>query len=463
MAMGKNLYQLKKPTLRYFVTMKISLFLLLAFISVNSYALSVSEARHFLSRTGFPPSFSEITPYLALTKAEAVEKRLSEIRLLPEGELSTEFELPYSHAFNPKKATKKQKQEHRKMLRKQTKKLKDWWMHELLTTTSPMTENLTLFWHNHFATSSQKVHQPALMAQQNLTIRANAAGNFRDFVKSMVKDPALITYLDNQRNRVNKPNENLARELLELFTLGEGHYSEQDIKEAARALSGESKDWKTGQYKFNEKAHDNTNKTIFKQTGNWDAENLVDLILQNKQASQFITQKLWAHYITTPISDNTLNKLSDRFYKNYELKPLIHNILMQPDFWQPQNVGTQIKSPINLVVGLYRQFEITTTNPRQLVKSTKAMGLNLFTPPNVKGWVSNEDWVTSSSLIKRQSFIQNNLRGMKIPKVIKNKIHTKQAWLDLLIAKPNQIVHKQDSNKLHSVKDALNDLRYQLQ
>jgi uncharacterized protein (DUF1800 family) len=443
--------------------MKTIIFILLSFISVNSYALTIAEARHFLSRTGFPPSFQEIQPYLELTKTQAIDRRLAEIEHKPEMQLPDFLRIPYRDYLDQKKLTPTEKKTYRKKLQKETLQLKDWWMTEILITQSPATENLTLFWHNHFSTSAQKIKQPALLAQQNLTLRFHAAGNFKTFVKSMIKDPALILYLDNQQNKTNKPNENLARELLELFTLGEGHYTENDIKEAARALSGYGIEWHTGRFSFREKKHDKRLKTILDNTGKWNGDDLIDLIFDNKQTAKFITSKLWQHFITTPINDKSLNQLANNFYKNYEIKPLISSILKQPQFWEIGNIGTQVKSPIQLVAGLYRQLEITTKNPRQLVQSASSMGLNLFTPPNVKGWASNEEWINTNSLLKRKSFIQNNLRGMKIPRAVQKQNQPYQAWLDLLIANTPQQKSVHNAQTQKTVENLLNDLRYQLQ
>ena len=453
----------------------ISFMLVSPLLFSNAYALSDNDARHLLSRTGFSPSFAEIKPYQPLNRTQAIQARIDSLSSEPQSFLPETFQLPIHKRPNFKTASREEKKAYRKTLRQQTNQLKIWWLNEMLHTDSPFTENLTLFWHNHFVSSSQKVKNPALMANQNQTLRQYAAGNYRDFVTAMLKDPALIRYLDNQRNRKGKPNENLGRELLELFTLGEGHYSEADVKNAAKALTGLSVNPKTGEFRFLKKAHDNGVKTLFGETGRWNADDLVRLILKQPQAARFITQALWQHFITTPIPEKKLQQLSQAFYKNYELKPLIKNILSQPEFWSDNNRGTQIKAPVNLVVGVYRQFDYSPKKSQQLVKQIKSMGQDLFTPPNVKGWETGNGWINATSLLARQTFLANVTRGMQIQKLVARQQQNELAWQNLLLAKQLQLqLHSEENNQAmtpkptkpptwQKVKNTLNHLHYQLE
>jgi len=433
------------------------------FFANSVFALSISESRHLLARTGFSPSFTEIQQYRHLNRQQSIQKRIDSIETQSQTFLDDKFQLPLHLNINLKKASQSEKKAFRKELRKQSNELKLWWLNEMLKTESPFTENLTLFWHNHFVSSSQKVKHPALMAKQNQTLRKYAAGNFRDFLKAMLKDPALLRYLDNPKNRKGKLNENLGRELLELFTLSEGHYSEQDIKNAAKALTGNSIDRKTGQFKFYRRAHDASSKTILGKTGNWDADDLANIILQQKQTAHFVTEKLWNHFITTKIPERRLNQLSNAFYGGYEIKPLIQNILSQPEFWSPENQGTKIKAPINLLVGLFRQFEYQPKNPKQLVKASIAMGQNLLAPPNVKGWNTGTGWINTTTLLARQNFIANATRGMQIRKLVDRQKQNNQAWLNALIAEPLQNKISQESSTWKTVKNALNHISFQLE
>lgn len=436
-------------------------FIILLFTG-SAYAISLSDTRHLLTRTGFPPSFAETAPYLKLNKQESIKKILNSIRPASQTPMPGQFRLPYTRKINFKTATRQQKQTYRKELRKQMQTLKAWWINEMIVTSSPFSENLTLFWHNHFVSSATKIRHPALMANQNQTLRRLGATNFRSLLFAMLKDPALLQYLDNQKNRKNRTNENLARELLELFTLGEGHYSESDIKQTAKILTGHRFNPKTGEY-FSIRQHDNTLKTVFNQTGNWNLADLVDIILDNSQTARFITQKLWNHYITTPISNDTLQQFSSAFYQNYEITPLIEKILQHPQFWSSQNQGTQIKDPIKLIVGLYRQFELQPDTIEQLSRYSARMGQDIFNPPNVKGWKTGVDWINTHTLIQRQNFLQNALRGMKIKLKALANTQNNQAWLDLLLPSPLQAEMTLQDDLWQNINTILTDERYQLE
>ena len=430
----------------------------------NAYALSLVNTRHLLTKTGFAPSFDEIEPFLALTKAEAIDHIFTRQVNQIAPALPTIFSVPYlSSPLAIKLMTQDQKKAYRKERRQQTQLLQAWWIDKMLTTSNPVTENLTLFWHNHFATSLQKVKHPALMAVQNQTLRKHAKGNFKTFLHAMIKDPALLLYLDNNRNRNNKPNENLARELMELFTLGEGHYTEADVKNGALALSGYGFKHKRGTFVFNTRQHNNTVKNILGYTGNWNGDDFIDILLKQKQTARFIIRKLWAHYITTPIPLATLTRLTDGFYQNYEITPLLQNILQQPDFWHKDNQGTQLKSPVQLVIGFYRQFNLKPNKAVQLSKSTQKMGQRLFYPPNVKGWPTGNNWINSTTLLARQNFITQVTRGMKLKNAIRHYDKNPADWIDLIVSHSLHKENTKTNDHWQTVKNTLGDLNYQLQ
>ncbi len=430
----------------------------------NAYALSLVNTRHLLTKTGFAPSFDEIEPFLALTKAEAIDHIFTRQVNQIAPALPTLFSVPYlSSPLAIKLMTQDQKKAYRKERRQQTQLLQAWWIDKMLTTSNPVTENLTLFWHNHFATSLQKVKRPALMAVQNQTLRKHAKGNFKTFLHAMIKDPALLLYLDNNRNRNNKPNENLARELMELFTLGEGHYTEADVKNGALALSGYGFKHKRGTFVFNTRQHNNTVKNILGYTGNWNGDDFIDILLKQKQTARFIIRKLWAHYITTPIPLATLARLTDGFYPNYEITPLLQNILQQPDFWHKDNQGTQLKSPVQLVIGFYRQFNLKPNKAVQLSKSTQKMGQRLFYPPNVKGWPTGNNWINSTTLLARQNFITQVTRGMKLKNAIRHYDKNPADWVDLIVSHSLHEENTKTNDHWQTVKNTLGDLNYQLQ
>lgn len=432
-------------------------------LSSKTYALTTDEARHLLSRIGFAPSYSEIEPYLPLSKAEAVQHRLEELNTTPYTDMPEEFSLPFKQTINGKKATREEKQAFRKRLRQKTNKLQEWWFHEMLVTDSPFTENLTLFWHNHFVSSSQKVRRPEMMGQQNQTLRKYSSGNFKEFVLAILKDPAMIQYLDNQQNRKGKINENLARELLELFTMGEGHYSESDIKNVAWILTGQRFQPKTGEYIFQQKLHDSSPTTIFGKSGTHEINDLVDAICAQPATANYIVNKLWNHFITTPISQEELVQLSTQFRKNYEIKPLLKIILTSKQFWQNDNIGTQIKSPVQMVVGSYRQFQWSPEKIKPLINKTTQMGQRILYPPNVKGWQTGENWINTTTLLARQNFMDGITRGMTLERKALQLNLTNSQWLDTLIAKPLQSRIEKTENTWELINNALNAPSYQLQ
>lgn len=307
---------------------------LFIFLGIASPAasLTIQEAVHLLNRTGFPPGMEEVTELLPFNRRQAVNHLLGTLRTRPVQPMSCIFRLPIKYPLTLKDLTREQRQLYQKMQRQALNRLKSWWMQEMIRTPSPMTENLTLFWHNHFVSSGSKVRTPEVMGEQNAMLRRYSSGNFKKFVLAVLSDSGMLRYLDNVSNKKNAPNENLARELFELFVLGEGNYTERDIKEAARALSGYGMAHNTGRSLFRSGLHDNGKKTIFSKTGNWNRKNLVNIIFAQPESHRFIVKKLWQHYITTPLDEKQLTELSHNFARNFELKPLLRSILTSKDF-----------------------------------------------------------------------------------------------------------------------------------
>jgi uncharacterized protein (DUF1800 family) len=291
--------------------------------------------------------------------------------------------------------------EFRRFLRDHAIDLKGWWLNEMRVTDQPLTERMTLFWHGHFTSSFQKVRQPWSMIQQNQLLRRHALGSFRDLLRGIVRDPAMLVYLDNHRNSAREPNENLAREFFELFTLGEGHYTEVDIKEAARALSGYGVDRRTSTFRFRRRHHDRGKKTIFGKTGRFDADDLVDLVLEHPACAPFIAEKVWNHFVVTPVSPGIKSKIAQRFARTWSIGDLVEDVLKSGAFWASDNRGTAIKSPVELTVGTVRTLGIDLTDPKPLILTTRQLGQDVFSPPNVKGWPGGERWIDANSLLKR--------------------------------------------------------------
>ena len=248
------------------------------------------------------------------------------------------------------------------------------------------------------------------MYGQNLLLRKYAFGNFRDLLHAITEDPAMILYLDNQSNRKGKPNENFARELLELFTLGEGNYTEQDIREAARAFTGYQINRKTGEFYINFRQHDFDVKSFMNRKGKFIGEDIVDIILDKPQVARYVSEIIARQFINSP-RKKFLLEIADYFFNaNYEILPLVRYILRSEEFWSPNNRGSMIKSPVELIVGTLRTLGFQPNEFKPLVQGSRKMGQDLFDPPNVKGWTGGKQWVTTNTFLARKSILLKFLK-----------------------------------------------------
>jgi uncharacterized protein (DUF1800 family) len=281
-----------------------------------------------------------------------------------------------------------------------------WWVYCMFHGPHPLREKLTLFWHDHFATSVNKVASDTLMYRQNVLIRRNALGKFGPFLQEMSKDPAMLIWLDNNSNVKGRANENYARELMELFSLGvHSGYTEKDIREAARAFTG----WQTeeGQYAFVEALHDAGPKTVFRQKGNFNGDDVVRLCLKQPACAEFITRKLYRFYVSdvhTP-SRELLSPLADAFRKSdHDIKVLVKTILSSRHFFSEHAYRQKIKSPVDLAVGAVWTLTSREFPPGAVVSKLEDMGQALFAPPNVKGWPGGTAWLNTSTVLVRHNF-----------------------------------------------------------
>ncbi len=265
---------------------------------------------------------------------------------------------------------------------------------------SALLERMTLFWHGHFACRSRSGH---LAVNQLNAIRKHALGNFRDLVLAIAKDPSMIRYLNNQQNKKQSPNENFARELMELFTIGRGHYTEQDIKEAARAFTGWSSNLK-GEYVFRRFQHDYGQKEFFGKKGNFDGTDIIDMLLEKRQTAYFISSKIYRYFVNTKIDEAIVRDLADGFYRsNYDIGQLMRRIFESPWFYEAKNIGHKVKSPVEYSAGLIRLLDIQFENQNGIIFLQRALGQTLFNPPNVAGWPGGKSWIDNSTLMLRLS------------------------------------------------------------
>lgn len=293
----------------------------------------------------------------------------------------------------------------------ENRRLALWWADRMVTTSRPLEEKLTFFWHGHFATSETKVRDYRMMLVQNRMLRARASGNFRDLLLGIMRDPAMLVYLDNGENVKDHPNENFGRELLELFTLGVGNYTEQDIREASRAFTGWTND--VLEFRFDPALHDAGPKKFLGREGEFGGEEIVDIILAQPAASEFIAAKLYRFFVRDEISDATRQALGKTFRgADYEIKPLLKTIFLSHDFHSERSVATQIKSPVQLFVSTYRKLGVSKTpTAPDFNDLTEPLGQSLLYPPNVAGWSGGRAWITPATLLERG----NAMRGILYP------------------------------------------------
>jgi uncharacterized protein (DUF1800 family) len=301
----------------------------------------------------------------------------------------------------------------------ETQRLGLWWANRMLATRRPLEEKLTLFWHGHFATGENKVRDYRMMLRQNEMFRAQAAGDLRGLLVGILKDPGMLVYLDNGENVKKHPNENFGRELLELFSMGVGNYTEQDVREAARAFTG----WTNNvlDFRFDAAQHDSGEKTFLGQTGPFNGEDIIDIILKQPVTAEFVSAKLYRYLVREEISTGVRASLGRTFRESgYQIKPLLTQIFLSRDFYSPPAYATQIKSPVQLVVSTYKKLGLreVPTIP-DFGRMTAGLGQSLFDPPNVAGWAGGRTWITPSTLLQRGNVFREvlfpNVKGFRPP------------------------------------------------
>jgi uncharacterized protein (DUF1800 family) len=374
--------------------------------------LDADDARFFLTRVGFAPDSAELEQYVGLTREQAVDRVLATARTeavtpLPEWVLE-----PVPTRDTRKAWADDQRRDEQRLRGQRYDLLRAWWMREMLSTPSPLTERMTLFWHNHFTSGQDKVPYPQQMALQNMLLRRDALGNFGELLHDVAKDPAMLQYLDGASNRKGKPNENFAREVMELFTLGEGHYTQRDVSEAARAYTGWSLDPDTQSYVWRANQHDDGEKTVLGETGTFDGDQVLDILLARPETATFITTKLWREFVSDTPDPARIAPIAAQFRaSHYDIKVALRGLFLSDAFWDDANRGVLVKSPVDFVVGTLRGFDIGYDNTAPFVGETRTLGENLFYPPNVKGWPGGTTWINSSTLLARKQFVEQLFRA----------------------------------------------------
>lgn len=296
------------------------------------------------------------------------------------------------------KPTSEQRRQMRRQSAEDIKSLNLYWMSEMINSAAQLREKVSLFWHGHFACRVVNIY----FQQQLLdVIRQNALGNFGDLLRAVSKTPAMLSFLNNQQNKKQHPNENFAREVMELFTMGRGNYSERDIKESARAYTGWGFNLK-GEFLERKYLHDDGKKTFLGRTGNFDGDDIINIILEQKATAIFLTGKLYSFFVNEQVDEQRVQQLATGFYQsNYNIGQLLNSIFSADWFYDQQNIGTRIKSPVELMVGIRRMLPMQLERPEIQLLFQKTLGQVLFYPPNVAGWPGGKNWIDSSALMLR--------------------------------------------------------------
>lgn len=375
-------------------------------------SLDADDARYLLTRTGFSPDSAELAPYVGLTRDQAIDRLLAAARTDALTPLPAWASAPPPSRAERRAWTPDERRDAQQLRRRRYDELRAWWLREMLVTPSPLTERMTLFWHNHFTSGEDKVPDPQLMAAQNTLLRRDALGSFATLLHDVAKDPAMLLYLDGATNRKGRPNENFAREVMELFTLGEGRYTQQDVTEAARAYTGWGVDPDTWRYAWRPNLHDTGEKTVLGRSGAFNGDEVLDILLAQPETARFVVTKLWREFISDAPDDVQVDAIAQQFRASgYDIKVALRALLLSRAFWDEHNRGVLVSSPAEFVVGTVRRFDVAYATTEPLARTVGALGERLFYPPNVKGWPGGDAWINSATLLARKQFVERLFRA----------------------------------------------------
>ena len=424
--------------------------------------LDFSDARHLVSRTALGQEWDTVSALKDRTRADAINILL---KRTPNPTPPLPAMTSWDSIMKMTNHSSKGKRDARMQMGRESVRLKQWWMNHLLTTKSPVHERMTLFWHNHFTSSFKKVQQPKIMYLQNQLLRDNAMGNFAVMLRKVARDPAMLVYLDGSSNKKGKPNENFARELLELFTLGRSHYTEQDIKAAAIAFTGWGADREKGVFTYNPKESEGKRVKFLNQ---WveNGDQVLETLLKNRRTAEHIAEKFWHEFVSyhRPPA-HIIRKWGNVFRQsNYQISTLLKEVLNSNEFWSKQYRGGLVKSPIDLVVGSLRSLPYGRPAVSELVRSSQLLGQDLFDPPNVKGWPGGKQWIDTQTLLVRSSLLNRLTRTTQASANIEQRLpKTDGATIvEWLLPQKPALELPSTPGKLRLVKALVTDPAYQL-
>jgi len=423
--------------------------------------ITLQDARHLSMRTGLGARWQELNRYRNLSRRNSVKHAVysaSNRWALPPPKLASWT------PWNPKHNVQ-QRRHLQVCLMRDKHALREWTVKNMLRTPYPLTERLVLFWHNHFTSSINEVNQPNLLLKQNILFRRHGMGNYKQLLHEVSRDPAMLIYLDNTESKMGNPNENFARELLELYTLGEGHYRESDVQNAARAFTGWTVDRRRQRFVLRKDLHDNGIKHFMGKKGRFNGHHIIDILLAKPQTAEMIATKFWYEFI----SDGKPNPHIIRRWGNvfrhakYDIRTLLMAVLNSPEFWSKRNRGEKIKSPIELVVGTLRTLTLKPLSTRRIVDICDALGQKIMAPETPEGHLGGQQWIDTVTLPTRVNLMaeliyKSDQRDMaRIPKL---SVSEKTHWL--LARRSINKIPSQSSSHEAQLLALLTDPAYQL-
>ncbi|MBX3357960.1 MAG: DUF1800 domain-containing protein [Phycisphaeraceae bacterium] len=396
------------------------------------------EARHLLWRAGFGGTPAQIQLLASWGPDKSVDYLLNYETIAFEPDAADAFDSSIMRPPNEEERAmvakarrgndeetlariRARRQERERDDRQQMRRVQNWWFKRMIETPRPLEEKLTLFWHGHFSTSFRTIENSYHMYQQNRLLRRYASGNFGELLRQIIRDPAMLAYLDQDDSRKNKPNENLAREIMELFSLGVGNYTEKDIKEGARALTGYT--FVDDSFVFRKNDHDDGVKSVLGRTGRLDGDAFVGAILEQRACAGHISQKLYRYFAADyPTGRTEVDSAAKSVVREmasvmtgskYAIKPVLRKLFLSEHFYSAPLMNEQIKSPVELVVGAVRSLNTPVRDMDILNDACNLMGQSIFFPPNVAGWSGGRSWVNTSTMFVRQNILCFLLTGKK--------------------------------------------------
>lgn len=355
------------------------------------------EVVHLLLRAGFGSTKEEVAACLALGQVETVRRLVAGEDLVDTA--------PKLASFEQFQADGKKKLDPLQLVDQQM-----YWLHRMVNSPAPLIEKMTLFWHGHFATANYKVKDTSLMVRQNELFRKYALGNFKKLLTEIGKDPAMMIWLDVNQNKKGKPNENYAREVMELFTLGIGHYTETDVKESARAFTGWAYNKTEDKVNYNAKQHDNDTKTLLGESGKLDADDVIEILFHQKSLPTFLAEKLLTFYATDTPSESWIQTVAALITQKNTIGEVLQALFLSEEFYAEKYRLALIKTPADYIAGILKCCKLSVAKGH--AQAMRKMGQELFVPPDVAGWRGGVTWLNTNCLLARYQFVEGIAKQM---------------------------------------------------